>query len=494
MCCNQCLCCEKTNGWSWCAVAVGVSLISSEQIVSSRMRGKALEVLHIYGDHLWSAGTKQELPVTPYIMEVRVNEKLGEKYTPKMGRSDCGVSESAEEIVTATGLPVCTIGNDQESSEELVKVKIDDKTTTYSDSAVTVEDFPGDTGEASGGLLLNEASIVDETSYDSEPEIDMDELLLECFLKTIKSVVKPEDLPLLTSTLYGSYMRQSCPSDLILEIKKSSYKKVSKFLSSLVSKGVIEISSEDGADSVTSINSDHELLHNFRPVLTKGSRPKTKEAVVTRANTITVEEVWSPFQSVSPLFSPQGVYKSSTVSSSDVREIVTKYVKNNQLVSQDNTQIVGVNVNPVLSRALKLKVNITSLSWKQLFSEVFNQMRPSFIIRQGSRETLVKNNLPKVKLTVCRRANKTVTLVDNLDTYGIPATEFSQKIQRQAACHSAVQTAAGASGSQVLIQGNQVKTIVRILEGYGLPVRLMESQDNVKPSKNAKRKGKGSQN
>ncbi len=63
-----------------------------------------------------SAGTKQELPVTPYIMEVRVNEKLGEKYTPKMGRSDCGVSESAEEIVTETGLPVCTIGNDQEVS------------------------------------------------------------------------------------------------------------------------------------------------------------------------------------------------------------------------------------------------------------------------------------------------------------------------------------------------------------------------------------------
>ena len=33
-----------------------------------------------------------------------------------------------------------------------MKVKIDDKTTTYSDSAVTVEDFPGDTGEASGGM------------------------------------------------------------------------------------------------------------------------------------------------------------------------------------------------------------------------------------------------------------------------------------------------------------------------------------------------------
>ncbi len=42
-----------------------------------------------------------------------------------------------------------------------------------------------------------------------------------------------------------------------------------------------------------------------------------------------------------------------------------------------------------------------------------------------------------MKLTVCRRANKTMTLVDNLDTYGIPATDFSHQIQKQAACHSA---------------------------------------------------------
>lgn len=48
-----------------------------------------------------------------------------------------------------------------------------------------------------------------------------------------------------------------------------------------------------------------------------------------------------------------------------------------------------------------------------------------------------RHNLPKVKLTVCRRANKTVTLVDNLDLYGIPTTEVAHQIQKQAACHSA---------------------------------------------------------
>ena len=33
-----------------------------------------------------------------------------------------------------------------------MKLKVDDKATTCPDSAVTVEDFPGDTGEASGGM------------------------------------------------------------------------------------------------------------------------------------------------------------------------------------------------------------------------------------------------------------------------------------------------------------------------------------------------------
>ena len=102
-----------------------------------------------------------------------------------------------------------------------------------------------------------------------------------------------------------------------------------------------------------------------------------------------------------------------------------------------------------------------------------------------------RHSLPKVKLMVCRRANKTVTLVDNLELYGIPAGDVAHRIQRMAACHSAgmylfcrlcvcvcvcvyiyegihcytctVQATPG--GSQVLIQGNQVKSTVKILEG-----------------------------
>ncbi len=53
--------------------------------------------------------------MTPYTMELRIEE---EKYTSNktIGRSDHGVSESAEVIVAETVLSVCAVVNDQEVS------------------------------------------------------------------------------------------------------------------------------------------------------------------------------------------------------------------------------------------------------------------------------------------------------------------------------------------------------------------------------------------
>lgn len=94
-------------------------------------------------------------------------------------------------------------------------------------------------------LRVVHVSLFSDESCSSEiaiAENDMDDLLLECFLMAIKSLVKPNDLPLLTNVFYGSLMMRVwwvlnsvfargnrslySPSDLILDVKKSSYKKV----------------------------------------------------------------------------------------------------------------------------------------------------------------------------------------------------------------------------------------------------------------------------
>uniref|UniRef100_A0A8C2PR85 Eukaryotic translation initiation factor 2D n=1 Tax=Cyprinus carpio TaxID=7962 RepID=A0A8C2PR85_CYPCA len=58
----------------------------------------------------------------------------------------------------------------------------------------------------------------------------MDELLLQCFLHALKTKVKKSELPLLTSTFQRNHMVSCCPKGKYLDIKKSSYKNLSKFL------------------------------------------------------------------------------------------------------------------------------------------------------------------------------------------------------------------------------------------------------------------------
>ena len=55
----------------------------------------------------------------------------------------------------------------------------------------------------------------------------MDDLLKECFLKSLKTVMDQAKLPLLTSTFYSVFVCPQCPSYKRLDVKRSSFRKVS---------------------------------------------------------------------------------------------------------------------------------------------------------------------------------------------------------------------------------------------------------------------------
>jgi len=65
---------------------------------------------------------------------------------------------------------------------------------------------------------------------------EMDTILITCFMSAIKTKVKDKDLPILVSTFYSSHMLACKPSDVTVDIKKSSYKKLSKLLEEMVEK------------------------------------------------------------------------------------------------------------------------------------------------------------------------------------------------------------------------------------------------------------------
>ena len=43
-------------------IAVGTAHLSSEDMYMAARRGKGVNILHFYGDQLWAAGTREQIP------------------------------------------------------------------------------------------------------------------------------------------------------------------------------------------------------------------------------------------------------------------------------------------------------------------------------------------------------------------------------------------------------------------------------------------------
>ena len=66
---------------------------------------------------------------------------------------------------------------------------------------------------------------------------------------------------------------------------------------------------------------------------------------------------------------------------------------------------------------------------------IMEEMKPAYSIAYGKGSPIIRRGkLEPVRLTLAQRmGNKKVTLVDNLDVYGIPATDVAHSLQRVAA-------------------------------------------------------------
>lgn len=234
------------------AVAVGLTALSSEDMYMAGRRGKGIEILHCIGDYLWQAGTKES--------------------PPDLGQPGCLSDSSLDEKET---LPENTTA---EEPTEIPQIQ----------EPVFVVTEP--TPEASAGC----DSLVEVPVDQRTPQEIMDELLNYCFFKALKTTAKKIELPVLNSNFYRLHIVPACPSDKTLDVKKTSFKKLSKFLETIKKDGVIEVKElTKGVESIISIKYDHERVRTFRvdandksdptPVLEKvGEIEKYLPPVITR--------------------------------------------------------------------------------------------------------------------------------------------------------------------------------------------------------------------
>ncbi|MFH4983231.1 hypothetical protein AB6A40_009940 [Gnathostoma spinigerum] len=401
-------------------VAVGITLMSSEEMTSCGMKGKGVQILHTYRDHMWEFGSRAAPPVTDI------------------------ASQPLEEM-TVVDQPkfynCLTLLEDQNASVEEVKENDKEITTLSEACALSIDQRP------------------DEVSPNSSDE-SSEELLQRCFLAALKYRLTPKGLlPLDVGQFYSTMLLRCVPEGKRIDIKKTSYKKFANFLRAVNSGSAGEIvkiaSKSKGIDNIIEINWNHSLLKSFE--LTD-ERVKDEDEVGKAGGVqkVSVNEYFAVTDPVLPLFGAvHGLQRGSLLLTPQIREIITTYAKSKGL---SEGKYIRMD-DPVMKCLVKTEEPI--IDWNTLMQKVLTKMTKTFVITTADgRETVRKLDLPKITFKVeMRSGNKKVTLVNNLSTYGIDCKALCQQIQTEAAASATlVKDVAQCEGPQLVVQGNHVRT------------------------------------
>uniref|UniRef100_A0A8C9JVR2 Eukaryotic translation initiation factor 2D n=2 Tax=Panthera tigris TaxID=9694 RepID=A0A8C9JVR2_PANTA len=439
-------------------VAVGVAAMSTAEMLTSGLKGRGFSVLHTYQDHLWRSGDKSSPPsLAPLALD-----------PPDLSEE----KESVQADPTLQGdLRRLTLEGEEENGE--VQRMCEEKSLSEASEDPSVRGLNPDPTDSK---TLQE---------------QMDELVQRCFLHALKCQVRKADLPLLTSTFLGSHMLSCCPEGRQLDIKKSSYKKLSKFLQHMQQEQIIQVKElSKGVESIVAVDWKHPRITSFviaepsptSQTIQEGSREQPYHPP-------DIKSLYCVPASMTLLFQESGHKKGSILEGGEVRMIIINYVKRNDLVDADNKNLV--KLDPILCDCILEKNEqhtVMKLPWDSLLTRCLEKLQPVYQVTFPGQEPIVKKGrICPIDITLAQRAsNKKVTVVRNLEAYGLDPCSVAAILQQRCQASATVTPAPGAKDSlQVQIQGNQVHHLSRLLlEEYQLPRKHIQGLEKApKPGK-----------
>ncbi|XP_055534280.1 eukaryotic translation initiation factor 2D [Wyeomyia smithii] len=422
------------------AVGVGLLAHSSDDLYMCGGHGICVRMLHVFGDKLWGMEPSVclQVPLQGATQAVPKAEDF-----PPLGASDDPVQEK-EILGIATHLESTDICEDQE------------------------KEVP---------------------APEEETPPNPDELIKGAFLNALKLHGKKIPLPILTSTFYPHYVQPEIPEGI--EIKRSSFKKVGTFLKQMADDGLIQIKEEKkGVEKITAISLDHNDILTFRPYrAVKACDTDAGSAVDQVASTplllTKMVEMYAVNESTEKLYACLGLPVGRALDETQVRNHIKDYVGRNKLIDQP-TKLVTLDEtlqHVCCSDQSQISlVNLTDIVLQQM-TNTFEMRSQKGPVQKGGKRSIIHLT------TATRSGNKKVTLVSNLEDYGVNLAEFAKAVKLGAAASTSMTEVPGTKGEQLLVQGNHVKFVYDLLTGtYQIPKACITGLEFAKDQKKKKKK------
>ncbi|WCJ35008.1 eukaryotic translation initiation factor SUI1 family protein [Euphorbia peplus] len=460
-------------------VAVGSTTMSSTEAIKAGLRGKALRITHYYRDLLWESVEGHYVPNAGFYEDVVFEDPV---FVSSLYAADSSQAASATPSDQHDEDKNNEVG--ESSDANVVGSEPQQSSVTEFDSQNYIEQVTADVGD-----MKMEESIDEQQTLTVE---DVDAYLDRCLLQALHTTVKEKDLPMPGSTLWSNHVLPCRPSGITLDVKKSSHKKLSKWLQSKSSAGLISVK-EDKYKKETvifSINRSHPDYSSFKPE--KRQEPKLPESASEATGgshskkVLEVAEIYKPSVHVNPIFSSVGADKGALYSASEASDIVFKYVEKENLVKPTNKSLVILDAtlcDALFKGTVKKGTTYpTEIHKKDLGSTFVNRMQAHCIVTRGNESVVRKGSLKTIQiLTERRQGNKKVTKVSGVEQFLMDAEALASELQKKFACSTSVQELPGKKGYEVLIQGGVIDDLGRhLVEQYGVPKRYIEILDKTK--------------
>ncbi|KAK4570671.1 hypothetical protein RGQ29_029498 [Quercus rubra] len=468
-------------------IAVGATTMSSTEALKAGLRGKALRITHHYHDILWESVEGRYVPNAGFFEDVVFEDpallQSGQASDSCEGSTDVsnGQRNGDDNIEVGENVDVTDVfdeANHASSSSKQIDV----------DNA-TAEEIIGGVGDlkVTDNVLSEDLNVQHTLSTE-----DVDALLDKCLLQALHTTIKDKDLPMPGSTLWANHVLPCRPSGITLDIKKSSHKKLSKWLQAKSSIGLISVKEDKYKKEVMllSVNRNNVEYSSFKPEkrqVEKNDQISDHAANESRSNKVLdVAEIYKPSVHVNPIFASVGANTGNLYSASEATDIVFKYVEKENLVKPTDRSIVVLD--PILCDALfkgaikKGSRYPTEIHKKDLGAAFISRMQPHHIVTRGGESVVRKGALKAIQiLTERRQGNKKVTKLSGMESFLIDAEALASELQKKFACSTSVTELPGKKGHEVLVQGGVIDDLAKhLIEQYGIPKRYIEVLDKTR--------------
>ncbi|KAN0029831.1 hypothetical protein ACTA71_007968 [Dictyostelium dimigraforme] len=463
-------------------------------------KGKAISIIHYLNDKLWEYGTKK--------LPENFKSKESEQQQSDQEEDEEDDSEEEEE----------EDGNDNENDiDNKGNTEINEKTTTTTTTTTTtsnttqLSNITNDIENLNIKDGDNKENNTTTTSTTTITKEEMDEILLISFLGAIKKGITDSELPMVLKTVFTKYILYYQPKDRAeINIKKSSYKKVSIFLKEMQKQGFIELKEPSPGNIVLSkINRNNIIYGRFKLGEIVGSTINQNNGDSDDENGDgdssddlddtfgTTQREFIQIKSINEVYSMpkqlkdylnereseniENDIKKKYYSSSEIQKLVSSYIIENKLEDPQKRSKIKLDtfLNKLVPNSLIQKsIDSNGLIEKNSFFMAFkDHSLKRFLEINRVDDSKEFKEYDQVIIQVKKIANRFVILVSNLELFSIPVKELANEGQKLFAASTSIEKL-NSHKSTLKIQGNDlIRVSQHIQKKYGIPKKYISEID-----------------